>query len=137
MISSLITDASFTVEFPRLMNSVIRPGLIVLFSEEGTGTVVAVPHAEELYQVGNHCSDWEPDAFEVFEGSLNLCNEADTYIEEWPNDEEGHALGGLAACSGTCENCKDQVGQDAKDDMAVLADLLAILNGSSISVQHG
>jgi len=152
MISSFITEASFTVEFPRLMSSIVRPGLIVLFSSDKVGTVVAVPHAEEIYTVGHHCAGWDPAAFEVFDGSLNLCNEADTFIDEGATAQEdtgeGHALGSVAgrcggcvaaSCGGCVAGLENQPEADKEDDLAVrsvsLAELMAILTAAS-SVQH-
>lgn len=95
-ISSFIATASFSVEFPRLMNLIERPGLVLLFSAPGVATVVAVPHAEPTYTVGHHDTRWHDASFELFNGELNLCNEADVFIDDGEDDGEGHVLGGLA-----------------------------------------
>ena len=124
MISTLITRQSTFVTYPCFMESISSPDLVVLFSGPSTGTAVAVPNGAEMYEVGHHSEAWNDDAFKVFDGELNLCNEPELGDDEEEftggvDDGEGHVLGGLAAkAQGQGQSCAGCTGcDDGKDEV--------------------
>lgn len=131
MISTLLSDRHIHVDFPRLMESTQHTGLVMLFTSDHVATVVATPHDEGVYTVGEHHTDFDPSAFELFDGELSLCNEEAFDVDAvhligYPMDslgdlqgaagtdtrdhEENHALGSLASAFApesrdACQDC--------------------------------
>jgi hypothetical protein len=53
-------------------------GMVVLFSANGVGTVVAAveDEREEGFRVGDYGDDWDIDFFDAFDGEVALANNA-------------------------------------------------------------
>lgn len=60
-------------EFPKLMRSRGSLGRVVLFTSSMVGTVLVQGAAED--PVGFQYTQWSPDSFVDYEGSLTLSNE--------------------------------------------------------------
>jgi hypothetical protein len=137
MISTFVTEGRLAVHFPRLMRQTGNQGLIVLFANPNLGTVVAVGHGEEIHTVGDISDGWDPECFEVFEGEVSLCNEADDGCEgsSFFDDEDAEDC-----CEPSCEVCQAEPEAvisgtvDGKLFVGTLAELIAkIANSTKIT----
>ncbi len=62
--------------FPRLRvgrKDSVCPGVVVLFEDARTGTIVHIPVAS-MYQVSGHARNWDAIDFEDFDGVVTLRN---------------------------------------------------------------
>lgn len=64
-------DKTTQAEYPKLMVSTTS-GLIVLFTNDKTGTVV---HPNQMHHIGHWSDDWLPPCFKDYEGDLVLSND--------------------------------------------------------------
>lgn len=63
------------ITYPVLMHSVTHPNLVVLFYDRTKGTVV---HASSPARVGRYATDWLPEKFVEFHGTISLSNKKET-----------------------------------------------------------
>ena len=59
-------------DFPKLMHS--NDNCVVLFSGPKQGTVVSIDEETTMDTIGNHSTNWHPDYFKDFKGSITLTN---------------------------------------------------------------
>ena len=89
MITSTLIESSSSPEvpFPCLMRTISRAEpMVLLFSGDGTGTVVCVDLDEKTYFVGDHNSDWDMEQFTLYHGGVSLANEHDIYVDDVADD---------------------------------------------------
>lgn len=60
------------ITYPCLMESTTIPGRVILFTEQGKGTVVAEP--DGVYQLGYAASIWDMEHFRPYRGAVILEN---------------------------------------------------------------
>lgn len=71
MESKVTSVRSEAANYPCLMHS-IRNKAIILFTSQGTGTVVS---ADESDYLGKHSRNWDMSRFEPFHGAVELTEE--------------------------------------------------------------
>lgn len=84
MLSTYITDIQEdTYNFPLLLESVNEKGLIGLFTDANTGTIVTLPHGYDgTYTFGFHANNWNPAAFKLFTSEVSICNESEVVFDQ-------------------------------------------------------
>mgnify|MGYP001110060786 CR=1 FL=1 len=59
--------------YPKLRIS--RDNYIVLFSNPQQGTVISIEEESGIDKIGDHSTNWDPEYFRDFKGSITLTNE--------------------------------------------------------------
>lgn len=60
------------VIFPALMESTRQPGLVILFTRPGVGTVVSLPDDVKDSFIGDHSTSWIKELFVPFNGEITI-----------------------------------------------------------------